>query len=145
MPSEIDQYPVSLSIAVAWGDMDAFAHLNNAVYFRYFESARIAYFERMGIYEPGAPTGLGPILGSTGCRFKAPLTYPDTARVGARVRDIGEDRFTMEYVVWSERLGRVAATGEAVVVVYDYAAGQKAPLPAEWRERIEAIEAPRPS
>lgn len=142
MSRDIDlaRYPSVLTIPVAWGEMDAFAHLNNVVYFRYFESARIDYFRRMDIYAPGAPTGIGPILASTSCRFRAPITYPDTVRVGGRVREIGADRYVMEYAVVSEALGRVAATGEGVLVSYDYASGRKVDLPESWRERILALE-----
>jgi acyl-CoA thioester hydrolase len=133
-------FPVCVLVPAAWGDMDAFAHVNNTVYLRWFESARIAYFERMAILEPGAPSKVGPILASVSCRFKAPLTYPDTVEVGVRVSDVGEDRFTMVYRVWSRALERVAALGEGSNVSYDYEAGRKAPLPAAWREAIERIE-----
>ena len=133
-------YPVRIVVPVAWGDMDAFAHVNNTVYLRWFESARIAYFERMSILEPGAPKELGPILASLSCRFKAPLAYPDTVEVGVTVTEVGEDRFTMVYEVWSRALDRVAAKGEGLNVSYDYAAGRKAPLPAWWRDAIHRIE-----
>jgi acyl-CoA thioester hydrolase len=125
--------------------MDAFQHVNNTVYFRFFESARIAYFERMGVSgAAGASGGVGPILHSTACRFRAPVTYPDTVRVGARVVDVGDDRFRMEYAVVSEALGRVAATGDGLVVTFDYGAGTKVSLPAAWRRGIEAVEAGTP-
>jgi acyl-CoA thioester hydrolase len=70
----------------------------------------------------------------------APLKYPDTVRIGARVSEIGEDRFVMDYCVVSEALGRVAAKGQGLIVAYDYNKGEKAPLPAEARKRIEALE-----
>lgn len=138
--SELSSFPVRLPIRVAWGEMDAFAHLNNTVYFRYFESARIAYFERMAILPSAAPSSVGPILASTSCRFRAPITYPDSVEVGARVRELSRDRFTMEYAVYSERLARIAATGEGVIVSYDYAASRKVDLPEPWRVRIDELE-----
>lgn len=140
-PAELTEYPVVIRVPVAWGQMDAFAHLNNTVYFRFFESVRIAYFERMPIMrDPGAPSGVGPILAATSCRYKAPVRYPDTLQVGSRVREVGTDRFTMDYVAFSQALGRVAAVGDGVVVSYDYASGRKVDLPQSWRERIAAIE-----
>lgn len=142
MTASIEQFPVTISIRVAWGEMDAFAHLNNTVYFRYFESARIAYFEQMAILHGGGPpAGVAPILAATACRFRAPVTYPDTLRIGARVVEVGEDRFKMEYLVHSERLQRVVAQGEGVVVSFDYAAGRKTTLPEAWRACIASIEA----
>ena len=63
--------------------MDAFSHVNNAKYFTYFETARMAYFEQTGVMSLEM-TREGPILASTQCRFKLPVTYPDTLKV-ARV------------------------------------------------------------
>jgi acyl-CoA thioester hydrolase len=133
-------FPVVISAVVAWGEMDYFRHVNNTVFFRYFESARIAYLERIGFEQVLAESDVGPILASTQARFRMPLSYPDTARVGARVTDVTEDRFTMEYRVFSERHGALAAEGGGVVVAYDYRAGRKAILPEEIRQAIIDLE-----
>lgn len=123
----------STRLEVAWGDMDAFGHVNNARYFTYFEIARILWFQAKGVMMDGLRVGdVGPILASTSCRFKAPVTFPDTLEIAIEVIDVGEDRFSHRYTVRSEALGRVAATGEALVVSYDYAKGAKAPVPPSW-------------
>jgi len=136
----LEDFPVVIDIPVAWGEMDAFQHVNNVVYFRYFESARIAYFDRLNMIEFMNRTGIGPILASTQCKFKTPLAYPDTVSVGTRISQIEEDRFVMEYVVVSHRLQRVAAEGEGTIVSYNYRDQKKAPIPAEIRQRISDIE-----
>lgn len=135
----LSDYPVAVEFPMHWGEMDAFQHLNNVVYFRYFETVRIEYFRRMGL-EVDSQTSVGPILGSTSCRFKVPLAYPDDLAAGARVSEVGEDRFTMEYAVASSARGCIAAVGTGVVVSYDYTAARKAGLPAAWRAAIEAIQ-----
>jgi acyl-CoA thioester hydrolase len=132
-------FPVVVTIPVQWGDMDALRHVNNVVYLRWFEAARIAYFEKTAVLA-GDSGAVGPILASQTCRYKAPLTYPDTVRVGTRIADLGEDRFTMLFAIASERLGRIAAEGEGLVVSYDYTALKKAPLPPAWRDAIARIE-----
>lgn len=134
-------YPVTIEIPVAWGEMDAFQHVNNVVYFRYFESGRIAYLDQTGVMAEMAAHGIGPILASASCKFKVPLTYPDRVVVGVRVGEIGADRFVMHYRVVSTQHGRVAAEGEGVIVAYDYRSQRKAALPAPVRVRIEAVEA----
>lgn len=140
-PSPLDaDFPVVLTVPVAWGEMDSMGHVNNTVYVRYFESARIAYFERVHFLETMRESGVGPILASTRCRFKTPLTYPDLVWVGTRVEDLSEDRFLMRYSVMSEAMERVAAEGDGLVVAYDYRAWTKAPLPARVREAIESLE-----
>ena len=60
-------------------------------------------------------TGVGPILHSLQCRYKFPLTYPDTARVGVRVSEVGVDRFTVLFRILSARHQRVAAEGESII------------------------------
>ena len=79
--------------------MDAFQHLNNVVYFRYFEDARITYFEKVGMLERMEAEGEGPILASTQCRYRIPITYPDQVSVGSCVRELTDGRFTMYYRV----------------------------------------------
>ena len=130
------EYPVVMEIPVAWGEMDSLLHVNNIVYFRYFESARMAFFDKIEFWPSINEIGIGPILGSTSCRFKIPLTYPDTVSVGARVPKIEADRFLMEYIVVSHRHQRVAAEGEGMIVAYDYREMRKTGLPEEIRERL---------
>lgn len=136
----LDSYPLVIEAPVAWGEMDSMGHVNNIVYFRYFESARIAYFERVGFMAHMAETGVGPILASTQCRFRLPLSYPDTVFVGARAEQVSEDRFLMKYLAVSRRHAKPAAEGEGLIVSFDYRAQRKAPLPAEVRARIEELE-----
>ncbi len=133
-------YPTVIQIPVAWGEMDAFGHVNNTVYLRYFESARIAYFEALGTMETMAATGLGPILAETRCRFKFPLTYPDTVAAGARVAELAADGFLMHHRVVSHRHSRVAAEGDGRIVSYDYNAKTKAKLPEVAVARIRGRE-----
>jgi acyl-CoA thioester hydrolase len=132
-------YPVTIERPVTWGQMDAFNHVNNTVYFCYFEDVRIATFEQVGFVEHMEKTQCGPILASTSCRFRVPLTYPDTLTIGCRIEDIGDDRFTMIYRVVSHNHDATAAEGEGRIVVFDYAKGQKAPLPGHIRSAMEAL------
>lgn len=133
-------FPVVIDIPVAWGEMDAFQHVNNMVYLRYFESARIAYFERMGFIAVMNQTGIGPILAQITCRYRKPLTYPDTVSVGVRVSEMAQDRFTMLCRMVSHKLAAIAAEAEATIVAYDYSQRQKAVVPDGVRRQIEALE-----
>ena len=133
-------YPVVIEIPVAQGEMDAFQHLNNTVYFRYFESARIAYFERLDLLELMTRKGIGPILASTSCKFRIPLTYPDKVLSGAKVTKIEKDRFTMNYIVVSTKHEKIAAEGEGLIVVYNYSESKKTMIPQKLRDYILNIE-----
>ena len=140
MNESLAGFPVVIDIPVAWGEMDALRHVNNIVYFRYFESARIAYFEKLRFWEFMNQTGVGPILASIQCKFKIPLTYPDTVSVGTRIPSIEQDRFVMEYRAVSHKSQAIAAEGEGVVVSYNYRESKKTPLPEEMKQRILTLE-----
>jgi acyl-CoA thioester hydrolase len=133
-------FPVVIEQAVSWGDMDAFRHVSNLVYFRYFQDARIEYFERLDWMRNPEQFGVGPIVHSTNCRFRRAVTFPDRVLIGARIVEVGADRFTVEHQVFSSKFSAVAAEGRCVIVTFDYARNTKAPLPPELRTRIEAVE-----
>jgi|SRR5262245_5272914 len=134
-------FPVVVEQVVVWGEMDSYQHVNNTVYFRYFENARLEYFRRLDWFEFEKQTGIGPILATTQARFRRPLTYPDKIWITARVGDIAADRFTLEHRVVSERLAEVAAEGQGTIVTFHYAEARKVPVPDELRRRIAELEA----
>jgi acyl-CoA thioester hydrolase len=136
----LESFPVVIEVPVAWGEMDAMQHVNNIVYFRYVESVRMAYFERIGLLELQQQTGVGPILAWTSCRFRRPLTYPDTVSVATRVTKVDDDRFTMQTMIYSRALADVAAESEGIVVAFDYRAQKKTLLPEAIRRRIHELE-----
>lgn len=131
------EYPVVVRLEVRWGEMDAFKHVNNAVYFKYFEAARIVALERAGLFE--APGSVHPVLASTSCRFKAPLTYPDVIHVGVRIKELGSDRWVSEHAIVSERLQRIVATGEAEAVMWDHVTQAKVAIPELWHQALTAM------
>jgi acyl-CoA thioester hydrolase len=133
-------YPVVVEQAVVWGDMDAYEHVNNVVYFRYFENARLEYFRRMDWFAFEDETGIGPILAATQARFRKPLTYPDTILIAARVPEVGRDRLTIQHRIVSRAQGALTTEGEGTIVTYDYRRGAKASVPEELRRRIAALE-----
>jgi acyl-CoA thioester hydrolase len=131
---------VVMKIPVAWGEMDAMGHVNNIIYFRYFESARIDYFGKLDIIGYMQETGIGPILASTECRYKFPLHYPDTVMVGTKILSMEEDRFVMGHEVFSTTHKRIAADGEGVIVTYDYRNNKKVNIPDILRVKIMELE-----
>ena len=132
----MDGYPVELEIPVAWGDLDAFGHVNNTVYFRWFESARMVFFQRIGI-SPNRPEKVGPIMATTSCDYLMPVEYPATVIVGARVQRIGNTSFVMENEATLE--GTPVARGTTVIVLIDYRTGEKVPVPDDMRAAIAAL------
>src|SRR5262245_7023165 len=134
-------FPVIVSQAVVWGDMDYYRHVNNVVYFRYFENGRLEYFRRLEWPAYEIATGIGPILQATQARFRRALTYPDTIHIGTRLVEMKEDRFVIEHHIVSEALDDIATLGDGTIVTFHYATGKKVAMPEDLRERIRALEA----
>lgn len=132
--------PVTIDIPIHWGDMDALAHVNNVLFFRYLESARVAYLAALGLDDLRRSGGVGFILQHAECRFRRPVVYPDVLRVSARLESIQADRFTLTHEVFSTAQQTVAALGRGTIVTYDYGAACKVPLPVPIREAIDRLE-----
>jgi acyl-CoA thioester hydrolase len=136
----LHDFPVIHETEVAWGDMDAFQHVNNAVYLRYFESARIRYFEQTPMFEIMQAEGVGPIVHSHRIRYRFPLTYPDRIRTGVRITGVGRDRIRVAYRLVSTKHGVIAAEGDTTIVFLNYNSGEKAPVPEPVLTAFDRLE-----
>ena len=125
-----------VDLNIEWGDMDALQHVNNIEYFKYFQVARIAYFEKINSDSVFGETPIPLILASTQCKFIYPLAYPDSVSIGVRVDTMADQYFTMKYAVVSHKHKRLAAIGDAKVVVFDYVNNKKVSIPDEIRKTI---------
>jgi acyl-CoA thioester hydrolase len=136
----IEGFTVVERIPVLWGDMDAFGHVNNTRFIRWFETARIAHFQRVGIKTAEA-VGVAPILAHLSCDFIAPVDFPDEILAGARATKMGRTSFHQEYVVAvADTPDQPVARGTGVIVMYDYDAREKAPIPDDLRARIRELD-----
>jgi len=133
-----------ISLPVQWGDMDALGHVNNAIYFRYIESGRIAYFEAIEATAGLAGGGEGPILADIQCSFIGQLRHPAQIDIGTRTAKIGTKSFTVEAGIFLAGEDAPAATSQAVVVWFDYANQRTAALPDALRQRVLELEAVPP-
>ena len=138
--SALYDYPVVAEIPVAWGEMDAFQHVNNTQFFRYFETARVKYFEELRILDYMNNYAKGPILASTNARFLAPVKYPDTLSVGIRSKQLDSGRITQEYAIWSHETSQLVAKGESLLVFFDYKQGRPCDIPQALADDIVKLE-----
>ena len=110
---ELDGFPVIMRVPVLWGDMDPMGHVNNTRFFRWFESARVAYLDRAIIETGCLPPAVGPILAAIHCNYRRQVIYPDTIEVGARISQLGNSSMTMQHRLVSHTHGKLAAEGES--------------------------------
>lgn len=135
--AEGDEHAIVLPLR--WGDSDALNHLNNTLYFRLMEEARMRILYGAGLRLPADD---GAILAHASCDFLKPLTYPADVRVIHRVTRIG--RSSLEFELVLEKMGASGpepepyARGRNVLVWMDYVANRSAPWPAEVLARLGA-------
>ncbi|MEO8411655.1 MAG: thioesterase family protein, partial [Propionivibrio sp.] len=109
-------------IPMRWGDMDAYLHVNNTVYFRYMEQARVEYLEQIGYTV--APRGSGPVIVNASCTFLIPLTYPGVVEVRMYCGMPGRSSIPSIYEIRLQGEETLYATGEAKIIWIDMASGK---------------------
>lgn len=122
----------SETFPVRWGDLDAYGHVNNTVYFRFFEEARIRWFAAQSLTADGA--GEGPVIVTTSATFQQELTFPATIQVQVYTGRAGNSSLETLYRVVDADDGRVYASGDAKVVWINHDTGRPTPLPERLRE-----------
>ena len=134
--------PVTLRQAVAWGELDAFRHVNHTIYLRWAENARFLWFERVGIGALGRESDgrIGPILARLSCDYRKPVDFPDTILCGVRCTKIGRSSFTLDSKIWSEQQQAIVAETEQVIVLVDYESGRGTALPEAVVAAIRALD-----
>lgn len=133
---ELKHYPVITLQNVAWGDMDAFGHVNNVIYYRYIESARIDYLQQLGVLNAEVNT----VVASSSCKYLKPVFFPDQLSIASRIVEIRNSAFRMEYALYSHSQNSMVATAEAVMVCVDNKTAQKANISEQLRRDIIALE-----
>lgn len=139
-PEQLRSYPAVIKVPVAWGEMDAFGHVNNVTFFRYFESARVHYFEKIGLLEQMKITGIGAVVGSTECRYFLPIKYPDTIWVGSKISKINNTSLIMDYEIVSQNKLKTCAKGSAKMVMFDFNSHQKTEIPQILLQAIKQFD-----
>lgn len=134
-------FPAVAKIPVQWGDQDIFQHVNNAIYFRWFESSRVEYWHRSGLFDALQRPGYGPILASVTCNYKRQIKFPDTVHIGTKVAKMGVSSVTLEHGVFSESNNAIAATGISVIVLFDYQKQHPVPIDDTFKAIFDAFEA----
>jgi len=133
-----DHYPHFLSIPTRWMDNDIYGHVNNVVYYSYFDTVVNEYLIREG----GLDIHVGEVIGiavETRCNFFAPLEFPETVDAGLAVSRIGNTSVRYDIGLFGGRAESVAAAGEFVHVFVDRADRRPVPIPASIREALQRL------
>jgi acyl-CoA thioester hydrolase len=139
-PTALAEFPALFTVPVQWGDQDAFGHVNNVVYLRWFETIRIVYLQQGGLDPLLAAHRLGPILASVTCNYRRQLLYPDTITIGGRVTRLGRTSLQMVHAIYSHQQQAIVADGESVLVTFDYHDQKSIVIPLDVRQAIGRFE-----
>jgi len=129
-------FPVKLQLRLDWSEMDLFGHINNVMFFKFIQASRVNYWEHVGFMSRYFAEKIGPILVSSGCQFNKPLFYPDTITVEARIEFIKTTSIGLHHRILNGK-NEVCAEAHDVIVLYNFAKNEKAPISDELREAME--------
>ncbi len=121
----------TITMPLRWGDMDAYGHANNTVYFRFFEEARIVWLASLELGGPEEPTG--PVIIKTSATFLKELNHPATVEVKTYADKAGNTSLDTYHLLTDAETGAVYAEGYAKIVWFDRATRSSAPLPDTLR------------
>ena len=123
-------------IPIRWGDMDAYRHVNNTVYFRYMEQTRISWIDTWG-RTGNATDEEGPVIATASCQFRRPLKYPGSIEIRLYAGKIGRSSLPTYYEIRrTDDPDTVYATGDALFVWISNVTGKPAAFPDELRRRL---------
>ena len=127
---------------VRYGDLDPQGHVNNAKHLTYFEQARIAYMVELGLFTKDQSfMEIGVILANVRITYLAPIYYGEHIKVGVHAVKLGTKSMTWAQNIVDVKTGKELATGEVVLVTYDYKEEKTINIPHEWREKVTRFEA----
>ena len=138
-PHRLSAYPHKQSIPTRWMDNDAYGHVNNVVYFAYFDTVVNTYLITKGALDVAKSAVIGFVV-DTGCQFFAPLTYPETVIAALRVPHIGRTSVRYEIALFGQGKETAAAQGHFVHVYVDRATQRPAELPPALRHALEPLQ-----
>jgi len=137
-PASRSDFKIWQSMATRWADNDAYGHVNNTVYYEWFDTAVNAWMIEQGLLDiaNGDPIAL---VVETRCSYFAPLAFPEPVEVGLAIAKLGTSSIRYRIGIFAKGADTAAAEGEFVHVVVDRATHRPVEIPAVWREKLEQL------
>lgn len=125
------KFPFPFKQPVAWGDMDAFQHVNNVIYFRYFESARVEFFNKTNLWQLFIEENVRIVVVKLECNYVTEIVHPAEIEIAVALKKIGNSSITVQHIVKNK--GAIAAHGEGIIVGTNPATGKSVP----WTDKLK--------
>lgn len=137
-PKGRDAYPVWREIGTRWADNDAYGHVNNTIHYQWFDTAVNGWLIEAGLLDVAAGDPIG-LVAETGCRYLAPLAYPQAVEIGLGVERLGRSSVAYRLGIFAKGSGEAAAEGRFVHVYVGRESRRPVALPEAWRAKLESI------
>jgi acyl-CoA thioester hydrolase len=137
-PTARSEFKAWRRFTTRWADNDAYGHVNNTIFYQWFDSAVNGWLVEQGLLDiqVGDPIAL---VAETRCSFLAPLEFPQDVEVGLAVAKLGRSSVRYRIGVFADGAAQAAAQGEFVHVLVDRATRRPVDMPEAWRSALEAI------
>ena len=133
-----DGYSYFLDIQTRWNDNDMYGHINNAVYYMWFDTLVNNFLIESGLLNPTKSKTIGLVV-ETGCQYYAPLSYPETVSAGLRIAKIGTSSVRYEIGLFKQGEDAPCAQGHFVHVYVDAKTRKPKALGSDMRTKLEAL------
>lgn len=127
---------ISLNIRIDWSELDTFGHVNNVVFYRYIQSARVRFWEQIGLYDKYERDKIAPLLANAAIDFKKPLYYPGNVIIEYQPTFIKNTSFGLEYKIKNDNM-EIVAIGKDIMVLFDFKENLKMNIPDFLRKNIQ--------
>jgi len=141
-PEPRDAYRAFRTITTRWMDNDQYGHVNNVVYYSWFDTAVNAHLIEQGVLDTAKSEVIGLVV-ETQCQYFAPLAFPQNVEAGIRVAHIGSSSVRYEVGLFAAGAPQTAARGHFVHVYVDRATQRPVPLPANLKQVLEQLQCPK--
>jgi acyl-CoA thioester hydrolase len=137
-PAKRSDFKAWRSLATRWSDNDSYGHVNNTVYYEWFDTAVNAWMIEQGMLDIAAGDPIALVV-ETRCTFFAPLAFPEPVEVGLAIAKLGTSSIRYRIGIFAKGSETAAAEGEFVHVVVDRAGRRPVQIPADWRMKLEKL------
>ena len=137
-PNSLNSYPYHLTLQTRWADNDVYGHVNNSVYYFYFDTVVNRWLIDNGLLEIGKSETIGLVVG-TSCDYFAPMSFPDSITAGLRAAKVGSSSVTYEIGLFRNDETAASAQGSFVHVYVDEKNRWPAPISAMMKEKLKYL------
>jgi acyl-CoA thioester hydrolase len=128
------KFPFPIKQQVVWGEMDAWNHINNVIYFRYFETGRVEFFNKTNLWQTFIDENIRIVVGKLECNYIQQIVHPAEIEISVGIKKIGNASLTVHHLVTCN--GNISAHGEGIIVATDPATGKSKPWSDKLREEF---------